>query len=642
MAIAEELKLVVKAQVDEAIAKMNKFNMTTQKSKMGIQGLMSKIGQWALGMATVTAGVMALRKAMRLAFDSVQYAAQVTQIEKAFGNIAKSAGYVSSTVLNEIRKMSLGTISDLKLMKSASRAALFDIPLDKLDELMNIAMASATATGESVEYMFESIVTGIGRASPLILDNLGLAIRTGEAYKAMADELGKTSEELTIAERKQALMNEVLRSGSEVMEKVGDAALLMTDAQRWEKFQATISNVQGEIGRTLLPVFRELALQANNIMSDFEEMLRMRNIAMGLTPSAAEEQIAAKRKEIERLKRAMRDPLVMAVMGIATPAILLRIRQHEREIALLEQEIGLQGEVGERLRGQEETQRRQQEIEEAKVQALKEAEEVLDAHKKLMEEIASQRLESDLGLAGLEGRLHDTTVAMNELLIASGTFGTIVGNFVPTETEEAEEAVESLTDSLNRLRHAEEYVGQKFIETNSTLQTTADLLKELQEDAKETAREMANAMAPFTDAIGQMFVDTAKGWEMFKDAAKNAIASMLEALAQQAFAQAAYYLGLSLIPGMQANIPGAIALGAAGTGLMVASGIVKALKEGGIVTQPTPALIGEAGPEAVIPLDKMGRLGNITIVQNIRGSVLSEREVQSIAVSGVMRAGRGY
>ena len=41
------------------------------------------------------------------------------------------------------------------------------------------------------------------------------------------------------------------------------------------------------------------------------------------------------------------------------------------------------------------------------------------------------------------------------------------------------------------------------------------------------------------------------------------------------------------------------------------------LANGGIVTGPTLALIGEAGPEAVIPLDRMGSMGgggmNITV-----------------------------
>jgi hypothetical protein len=43
------------------------------------------------------------------------------------------------------------------------------------------------------------------------------------------------------------------------------------------------------------------------------------------------------------------------------------------------------------------------------------------------------------------------------------------------------------------------------------------------------------------------------------------------------------------------------------------------LANGGIVTGPTLAMIGEAGPEAVIPLDRMGGMGggnNVTIHVN--------------------------
>jgi len=44
----------------------------------------------------------------------------------------------------------------------------------------------------------------------------------------------------------------------------------------------------------------------------------------------------------------------------------------------------------------------------------------------------------------------------------------------------------------------------------------------------------------------------------------------------------------------------------------------KAMATGGVVTSPTMALIGEAGPEAVIPLDKMGGMGGgVTI--NVNG-----------------------
>ena len=53
------------------------------------------------------------------------------------------------------------------------------------------------------------------------------------------------------------------------------------------------------------------------------------------------------------------------------------------------------------------------------------------------------------------------------------------------------------------------------------------------------------------------------------------------------------------------------------------------MAEGGIVTQPTRALIGEAGAEAVIPLDRMGSMGTKVTV-NVAGSVISEGQLQSV------------
>ena len=56
---------------------------------------------------------------------------------------------------------------------------------------------------------------------------------------------------------------------------------------------------------------------------------------------------------------------------------------------------------------------------------------------------------------------------------------------------------------------------------------------------------------------------------------------------------------------------------------------VPKLAEGGIVSQPTLAIIGEAGSEAVVPLDRMGSMGT-TVNINVAGSVISEGELQSV------------
>jgi hypothetical protein len=66
-----------------------------------------------------------------------------------------------------------------------------------------------------------------------------------------------------------------------------------------------------------------------------------------------------------------------------------------------------------------------------------------------------------------------------------------------------------------------------------------------------------------------------------------------------------------------------------------------AMADGGIVNQPTFAMIGEAGSEAVIPLDKMGGFGT-TVNVNVAGSVISEGQLQSViqdALYNLNRAG---
>jgi len=53
------------------------------------------------------------------------------------------------------------------------------------------------------------------------------------------------------------------------------------------------------------------------------------------------------------------------------------------------------------------------------------------------------------------------------------------------------------------------------------------------------------------------------------------------------------------------------------------------MAEGGVVSKPTIAMIGEAGAEAVIPLDRMGSMGTKVTV-NVAGSVISEGQLQSV------------
>ena len=66
------------------------------------------------------------------------------------------------------------------------------------------------------------------------------------------------------------------------------------------------------------------------------------------------------------------------------------------------------------------------------------------------------------------------------------------------------------------------------------------------------------------------------------------------------------------------------------------------LGEGGIVRRPTMALIGERGPEAVVPLGAGGALGSTNITMHVYGTVQSETQLAGFVASVMARARRGH
>ena len=130
-------------------------------------------------------------------------------------------------------------------------------------------------------------------------------------------------------------------------------------------------------------------------------------------------------------------------------------------------------------------------------------------------------------------------------------------------------------------------------------------------------------------ALGVALVMAYKKFDTFRavvNAVINQVASNFEFMANAFITMINVVIkGINLIkPGKDIGSLGQISLGRMGGDGSAAGGAnpagldYKAMATGGVVTSPTFALIGEAGPEAVIPLDKMGGMGGgVTI--NVNG-----------------------
>ena len=194
---------------------------------------------FAGGMAAVAIGVIA-----DTGLELTKLGAQAIRVEDGFRSLMTSIGETSGSALDKLRAASLGTIDDTNLMLSANRAVMLGVAdsADEMARLLSAAAARGRNLGVGTEQAFNDIVTGIGRMSPLILDNLGIVTGGEKAFEAYAASIGKTAEQLTDAEKKQFLVNKVL----------SDATPLANDAaSAFERLAAQQTNFRTNLGKSL-------------------------------------------------------------------------------------------------------------------------------------------------------------------------------------------------------------------------------------------------------------------------------------------------------------------------------------------------------------------------------------------------------
>jgi len=139
-------------------------------------------------------------------------------------------------ILDGLREATHGTVSDLELMKAAVKFQDFKLPVEELGTMLAFAQQKAKDTGQSIDYMVDSIVTGLGRKSLMILDNLGLSA-------AEIKEKMKETGDMTKA------VGEIIR---EQMSKAGD--YVETAADRVAKANVALNNQMLELGNTMQDV----------------------------------------------------------------------------------------------------------------------------------------------------------------------------------------------------------------------------------------------------------------------------------------------------------------------------------------------------------------------------------------------------
>ena len=147
-----------------------------------LKGMVGKVGA-AMGIAFGVSEIISFGK------EIIGLASKTEGVKRAFDRLGMPS------LMNDLKQATRGAVSEFDLMKSAVSANNFKIPLESLSSYLSFATRRAEETGQSVDYLVDSIIMGIGRKSPMILDNLGISIldirnemeKTGDMAKAVAN-----------------------------------------------------------------------------------------------------------------------------------------------------------------------------------------------------------------------------------------------------------------------------------------------------------------------------------------------------------------------------------------------------------------------------------------------------------------------
>jgi len=203
----------------------------------GLTGMMQVFGGNML-----TKGVTMLTSELTGAIEeSIQLAKQGEGIRIAFERLNQPG------LLDQLKEATHGTVSEIELMQQAIKFDNFKLPLEDLANYLAFAQQKAKDTGESIDYLVNSIVTGLGRQSKQILDNLGIS--AAELTRRMNEGADMTK-----------AVSDIIK---EEMAKAGD--YIETAADRAARATADAKNEMEDLGRSALPVAEQFSEAWNTI-----------------------------------------------------------------------------------------------------------------------------------------------------------------------------------------------------------------------------------------------------------------------------------------------------------------------------------------------------------------------------------------
>lgn len=194
---------------------------TTAGQKSLVDGLG---GLYTAVRLALTAGL--IRETISASLEMAKLKGTVEGVTRAFNTLPNA-----TLLMADLKAKTHGTLDELTLMQKAVQAKNFKIPLEQLGTLLEFAAIKAQQTGLDINYLVNSLITGLGRNSIRLLDNLQISVTE---LREKTKELGSTQAAVFY------LVNKQMQAMGGYIET--DATLVDKLAASWTNFKIIVSD----------------------------------------------------------------------------------------------------------------------------------------------------------------------------------------------------------------------------------------------------------------------------------------------------------------------------------------------------------------------------------------------------------------
>lgn len=263
----EKLYVKLEADVRDLLTKGEDAIQTLEKRMKDLDDSGKKVGrfqQFRQGLDKVVKGLRAAQSAalafagaLAVVYRLMREAVRDVRIEQSFYRLAASADQSGKAILAAIDEASKGTVSATEKMRIANLAMQLQVAKTPEDfaKLTRAAARLGAAMGTDVPTAMEELTSASGRASKLILDNLGLSLSEVNVLmdQFAQQEFGKMADDLDEVNKRMIFIRATIEASDRKAQQLGDTlAGVGTDVER---MQAQSEDFRSELGQTALVLF---------------------------------------------------------------------------------------------------------------------------------------------------------------------------------------------------------------------------------------------------------------------------------------------------------------------------------------------------------------------------------------------------